>query len=109
MKFYQINQPTTKQIFDAIINNEYVPIEKMQSKAKQVKVLLQNYFNSDDIYITFSSVTNCGGVPIFLGGDFCLYEVAQNSLNLDSDDDIDEAVELLGCYLRDYESIFNLN
>ena len=39
MEFYKIESPTTKQIFEAIIANEYVPIEKMQSKAKQIKVL----------------------------------------------------------------------
>ena len=41
MKFYKIENPTTKQIFDAIINNEYTPIEKIQSKAKQQHVVLQ--------------------------------------------------------------------
>lgn len=35
MEFYKIESPTTKQIFDAIVNKEYVPIEKIVSKAKQ--------------------------------------------------------------------------
>jgi len=112
MKFYQIEQPTTKQIFDAIINNEYVPLEKVQSKAKQIKVLLKDYFCSDDIYITFNNVTNCGGVPIFLGGNFCFHEIAQETMSdyyNSSEEEVEQEIELLSFYLRTYDKIFNLN
>jgi len=66
MKFYKIENPTTKQIFDAIINNDYVPLEKLAPKAKQIRVLLLDHWCAD------------------------------------------EEIELLGCYLRTYDDIFNL-
>ena len=77
MKFYQIENPTTQQIFDAIINNEYTPIEKIAPKAKQIKTLLKSHFNSIEIFVTFSNVTNSGGIPHFLGSnDIDLYYIA---------------------------------
>ena len=101
MEFYKIESPTTKQIFDAIINKEYVPLEKIQSKAKQIKVLLLDYFSTNEILVTFKGVTNCGGFPIFLTSDCSLYDIA-------SEDEQDNEIELLGCYLRTYDQIFNL-
>ena len=111
IKFYQIKNPTTKQIFDAIINKEYVPLDRIENKAKQIRVLLQNYFNSNEILITFSGVTNAGGCPIFLSSNCSLYEIAaendDNFYNLNEDEQEDE-IELLGSYLRTYNDIFNL-
>ena len=111
LSFYQIKSPTTKQIFDAIINNEYTPLEKIQPKAKQIKVLLLDYFNTNEILITFDGVTNTGGIPIFLSEGTSLYDIASenNSEWYDlSEDDQDNEIELLGSYLRTYDSIFNL-
>lgn len=111
MDFYKIDSPTTQQIFDAIVNNEYTPIEKIISKAKQVKVILMEYFHSKDIYVTFSNVTNCGGAPIFYTNDTSLYEVARD--NHDDFDDMssseqDDIISLLGAYSRSYDEVFNL-
>ena len=112
MKFYQIATPTTKQIFDAIISNEYTPLESIAPKAKQIKVLLQDYYCSNDILVTFDSVTNCGGAPIFFTCDASLYEIAAET-NEDfyslSEDDQDEIIELLGAYAQSYDSIFNID
>ena len=111
MDFYKIETPTTKQIFDAIINKEYVPIEKMQSKAKQVKILLLDYYCTDEILVTFTGVTNCGGVPIFLTSDCSLYEIAneedEDFYNL-SEEEQNNEIELLGYYLTTYDELFNL-
>lgn len=111
MEFYKIDRPTTRQIFDAIIDGQYVPIEKIANKAKQIRVLLQDYFDSSEVYVTFSNVTNTGGVPIFMGDDIPLYEIASedddNFYNL-SEDEQNERVELFGCYLRPYNELFNL-
>lgn len=111
MKFYQIEYPTTAQIFNAIIANEYVPLEKMQSKAKQIKVLLLNHFNTDEILVTFDGVTNTGGIPIFLSPNCCLYEICSD-LNSDwyelNEEDQENKIELLGCYMQTYDIIFNL-
>jgi hypothetical protein len=110
VKFYQIEQPTTEQIFNAIIANEYVPIEKIQSKAKQVKVLLLDYWNANELFITFSSVTNCGGVPIFYSDTTDLYEIAteQGGFYELSEEEQDSEIELLSCYAQTYDSIFNI-
>jgi hypothetical protein len=110
MEFYKIESPSTKQIFDAIINKEYIPIEKIQSKAKQVKILLCNHFCNNDILVTFLNVTNSGGFPVFLTSSCSLYEVAADNItdfNELSEEDQDNQVELLGAYLRKYEDIFN--
>jgi hypothetical protein len=111
MEFYKIETPTTKQIFDAIISNDYVPLEKIQSKAKQIKILLLDYFNTKEILVTFDNVTNCGGCPIFLSNDFCLYEIASEQ-NEDwhelSEEEQNTEVELLGSYMQTYDKIFNL-
>jgi hypothetical protein len=111
MEFYKIEAPTTKQIFEAIISKQYVPIEKMQSKAKQIKVLLMDHFCSNEILITFSGVTNSGGFPIFLSSSCSMYEIASDQdnewYNL-SEEEQDEEIELLSCYLRTYDDIFNL-
>ena len=111
MELYKIQSPTTKQIFDAIVAKEYVPIEKLQSKAKQIKVLLMNHFNTSEVLVTFSNVTNSGSVPIFMSANDCLYEIASelndNWFEL-SESDQENEIELLGCYLRTYDSIFNL-
>lgn len=110
MEFYKIETPTTKQIFDAIINKEYVPIEKIQSKAKQIKVLLLDYYSTNEILVTFSNITNCGGFPIFLTSDCSLYEIASEDEGFFdlSEEEQDNQIELLGCYLRTYDQIFNL-
>ena len=109
MKFYQIKDPTTKQIFDAIINQKYTPIESIKPKAKQIKVLLLDYWSANEILVTFDVVTNTGGIPIFLSDKTDLYEVARENkdwYNM-SEDEQDEHVELLGYYLRSYDDIFN--
>lgn len=110
MDFYKIETPTTKQIFDAIINKEYVPIEKVQSKAKQIKVLLLDYFCTNEILVTFDGVTNCGGYPIFLTSDCSLYEIAiEDDEFFDlSEDEQNNVIELLGQYLTTYDQLFNL-
>ena len=111
LSFYQIENPSTAQIFEAIINNEYTPIEKIIPKAKQIKILLLDYFNTNEILVTFSGVTNSGGLPIFLSEGTCMYEIASENdkdfYNL-SEQDQDDEIELLGSYLRTYNSIFNL-
>lgn len=111
MEFYKIDSPTTAQIFNAIITNEYVPIESMQSKAKQIKVLLLNHFNTNEILVTFDGVTNTGGFPIFLSSNCSLYEICSD-LNYDwyelSEEEQDNEIELLSCYIRTYDDIFNL-
>jgi len=111
LKFYQIESPTTKQIFDAIINNDYVPLEKIRPKAKQIKVLLLNHWDTNEILLTFSGVTNTGGYPIFLAQGTSLDEIASEHdkewYNL-SQEEQDNEIELLGCYLCTYDSIFNL-
>jgi hypothetical protein len=110
MQFYQITSPSTKQIFDAIISRQYVPIEKIAPKAKQIRTLLLDHFCASEILVTFSGVTNTGGFPIFLTSDDCLYEVASQEPNFYelSEDDQNNEIELLGCYLRTYNDIFNL-
>ena len=110
MEFYQINSPSTKQIFDAIIQKQYVPIEKIAPKAKQIKVLLLDHFCASEILVTFSGVTNTGGFPIFLSSDDCLYTIASEEPNFYdlSEEEQNNKVELLGCYLRTYNDIFNL-
>ena len=111
MKFYQIETPTTRQIFDAIINQEYVPIEKIKSKAKQINILLKDYFNTDEIVVTFKSVTNTGGYPIFLHRGCCPYEVCAeydaDFSNL-TDEEKDAEVELLYYYAKNYNELFNI-
>ena len=111
LSFYQIENPTTKQIFDAIINNEYTPLEKIQPKAKQIKVLLLDYWCANEILVTFSGVTNSGGFPIFLSEGTSIYEVAseQNKDWYDlSNEDQDNEIELLNSYIQTYDTIFNL-
>jgi hypothetical protein len=111
LKFYQIEKPTTKQIFDAILNKEYVPIEKMQSKAKQIKVLLLNYWNANEILITLTNITNSGGYPLFYCDKDSIYDIANdddvNFWEL-SEEEQDEQIELLASYTQTYNQIFNL-
>ena len=111
MEFYKIECPTTAQIFDAIIANEYVPIEKVQSKAKQIKVLLVNHFNTNEILVTFDGVTNTGGIPIFFSPNCSLDEICSD-INEDwyelSEEEQEAEIELLSCYIRTYDEIFNL-
>lgn len=106
MKFYQIENPKTEEIFNAIIKGHYVPLEKIKPKSKQIHVLLKNYFCSDNIYITFDSVTNTGGYPIFFNGnDFDFLDFI-NTEGMDKAD-IDNEIELLNTYSRSFEQIFN--
>lgn len=110
MEFYKITSPTTKQIFDAIILRQYVPIEKIAPKAKQIRTLLMDYYNATEILVTFTSVTNTGGFPIFLSSNDCLYNIASEEPNFYelSEEDQNNEIELLGSYLRTYNDIFNL-
>jgi hypothetical protein len=111
MEFYKIENPTTKQIADAIINREYIPIESILPKAKQIKVFLLDYWNANEILVTFDNVTNTGGVPIFLSDKCDLFEVASeddNWYNM-TDEDQNDYIELLCSYLRTYDDIFNLH
>lgn len=111
MKFYQLEKPTTKQIFDAIINSEYVPIEKIVSKAKQINILLKNHFNTDEVLVTFSNVTNTGGYPIFFSENCSVYEIAsdfdKDFCNL-NDAEKNHSIELLYIYTQTYNKLFNI-
>jgi len=111
MEFYKINNPTTKQLFDAILNNEYIPLEKLQPKAKQIKILLLDHWCTNELLITFTNVTNTGGVPIFLSSDDSLYDIASEEKDFYSlsEKDQNNKIELLGAYLHTYNDIFNLN
>jgi len=108
-KFYQIQNPTTKRIFDAIINQEYTPLESIKPKAKQIKTLLLNEWNCNDIFVTFGSVTNCGGVPIFFSSDVNLYTIAteQQGFYDMTEDEQNNLIELLGAYCTTFDKIFN--
>lgn len=111
MEFYKIENPTTKQIFDAIITKEYTPIESILPKAKQIKVLLLDYWNTNEILVTFDGVTNSGGVPIFMSEGTSLFDIAAE---IDSEwyelseEEQNEQIELFGCYLRTYDEVFNI-
>lgn len=111
MEFYKIELPSTEQIFNAIIDNEYTPLDKIQPKAKQLKVLLMDYFCSNEIFITFDGVTNAGGLPIFLSSNESMYEIASN-INEDfynlSEEEQDSEIELLWAYIRPYNEVFSL-
>ena len=110
IEFYQIKSPTTKQIFDAIINKDYIPLEKLQPKAKQIKVLLLDYYCTNEILVTFKNVTNTGGFPIFLTCNDSLYDIASEEEDFYdlTEQEQDEYIELLGYYLQPYNKIFNL-
>ena len=108
--FYKISNPTTKEIFEAIINEEYVPLDKIQPKAKQINILLKDYWNTENILITMQGVTNTGGYPIFLADTASMYEVAlennEDWYNM-SEEDQNEEIELLSSYLQTFETIFS--
>jgi hypothetical protein len=110
MQTYKIERPTTKQLFDAIVNNEYLTMEQIKQKSKQLYILLKNHFCSNEVYITFANVTNSGGFPIFFSERCCLHEIASD-FNEDwhdlSEEDQDEIVELYGCYAQDFKDVFN--
>ncbi len=111
MQFYKIESPTTEQIFNAILEGEYTPIEKIAPKANQIKVLLSNEFGRGELLVTFSGVTNSGGFPIFLSSNASLNEVAaENNEEFYelSEEEQDHEVELLSQYLTTYDQIFNL-
>jgi hypothetical protein len=108
-QFYKIVNPTTKQIFDAILNKEYTPIESILPKKKQIYILLKDYFNSE-VYLTFDGVTNTCGVPIFYGSNESIYDIASDitdNWHELSEEQQDEEIELLSCYVRSYKDIFN--
>lgn len=71
-----------------------------------------DYWNANELFVTFDSVTNIGGIPKFFTENCSLDEVAQEC-NADwhalSEEDQEEDVELLGCYMRTYDEFFNLN
>lgn len=111
LKFYQIEKPTTEQIINAIFNGEYVPIEKMESKAKQIKVLLLNRWNCNEIFVTFKNVTNSGGFPLFFSNLWDIYEIARiEDANFDflSEEEQEYEIELLSSYTQTYDKIFDL-
>jgi len=110
MELYKIESPTTKQIFDAIINLDYVPLEKIQPKAKQIKVLLMNHFCTNEVLITFKNMTNCGGFPVFLSSNSCLHEIAAEEEGFFelTEEEQNHEIELLGSYLQTFDNVFNL-
>ena len=111
MNTYKIEKPTTKQLFEAILNKEYLTLEQLKSKSKQLNILLKDHFNTNDVFITFQNVTNSGGYPIFFGSNESIFEVAadfnDDFYNL-SEEEQDEEVELLSSYARNFESFFNI-
>lgn len=109
LPFYKLEAPTTKQIFDAIICNDYTPLESIKPKAKQIKTLLLDYWDCKEIFVTFSDVTNTGGCPIFFASNVDLYTIATEQLGFYdiSDEEQEYLIELLGCYCHTYDEIFN--
>jgi hypothetical protein len=110
MEFYKIQNPTTKQIFDAIISGEYTPIESIKHKAKQIYVLLKDHFD-DEVMVTFMGVSNTGGVPIFFGQGECLADVAHDQIvgfDVLSGEEREHEIELLACYAMTYEQLFHI-
>ena len=69
-----------------------------------------DYWNANELFITFEGVTNCGGRPIFYCDKTDLYEVASESSDWYelSEEEQDHEIELLSCYARSYDEIFNL-
>lgn len=111
MKFYQIKNPSTEQIFNAIIDNEYTPLDKIKPKAKQVRTLLMNHFNTEEVLVTFQGVTNSGGYPIFFSVDTSINEIAQeNNDNWHqlTEEEQEHEIELLSSYTQTYNQLFNL-
>jgi len=110
MEIYKIESPTTKQLFDAILNKEYLKLEQIAPKSKQLYILLKDYFCSNEVFITFDGVTNSGGFPIFYSENCSLYEIASD-LNSDwyelNEAEQDEIIELYGCYTRDFKEFFS--
>jgi hypothetical protein len=110
METYKIENPTTKQLFDAILKNEYLTMDQLNQKAKQLYILLKDHFCSNDVFITFANVTNSGGFPIFFSENCCMYEVASD-FNSDwyelNEKDQNEIIELYGCYTQDFQNFSN--
>jgi hypothetical protein len=79
-------------------------------KAKQIYILLRNYFSSE-VYVTFDGVTNTGGIPIFYGANESLHDIASD-INDNwyemSEDEQNNEIGLLSCYAKYYKDIFNL-
>lgn len=112
MNFYKIEQPSTSQIFNAILDGEYTPLEKIKPKAKQLKVLLGDYFCTNDVLVSFTNVTNCGGCPIFFSNDMSIEEIlakADEDFYELSDEDRSHKIELFLSYITTYDNIFDLN
>ena len=111
MKTYKIETPTTKQLFEAILNKEYLTLEQLQNKAKQLNILLKDHFCTNEVFVTFTNVTNTGGYPIFFGANDSIYDVLAD-FNDDfyslSNEDQEHEIELLGCYTRSFEDFFNI-
>jgi hypothetical protein len=108
MEFYKLSNPTTEQIFNAIISNEYTPLESIKPKAKQIEVLLKDYWNCSEVLVTFEGVSNTGGVPIFFSNNTDLYEIAteQDGFYDLSEEEQEHQIELLGSYARTFADIF---
>jgi hypothetical protein len=111
MATYKIESPTTKQLFEAILNKEYLSLEQIKPKAKQLNILLKDHFCTNDVFITFANVTNTGGYPIFFGANESIYEIALD-FNDDfyslSEEEQSNEIELLGCYTRYFTEFFNI-
>lgn len=110
MNFYQIKNPTTKQLFEVALNNDYITTDQLLPKVKQLYVLLKNHFNSNEVFITFTDVTNSGGYPIFFSENCSMYEIASN-FNDDwydlMEEERNEIVELYNSYTQDLKTYFN--
>ena len=106
METYKIQKPTTKQLFDAIVSNEYITMQQLEQKKKQLYILLLDYWNAKELFITFANVTNTGGFPLFFSDSCSLYEVASeyhsNWYEL-SENEQDEIIELLGHYTQTFK------
>ena len=68
----------TQEIFEKLINNEYINLEYVQPKVKQLNILLKDYFCSNEIFISFLCVTNSGGFPIVFSHSCSTYEILAN-------------------------------
>ena len=81
----------------------------IKPKAKQIETLLKDYFNSDEILVSFLNVTNTGGYPIFFSPECCMYEVLEDVDNTFlglTEDEKEEEIELFSYYTRTFNDIF---
>ncbi len=110
MKFYQIKNPTTQQIFDAILKHDYFTMEQIKPKFRQIVILLKNHFCCDDIYISFQGVTNSGGYPIIFSIEKDIYKLLceiDQEFERSTPEEQDETKELFLYYAQNLETFFN--